>query len=934
MARNRNVNVVIKGDYDDSDIKRAMRELGKLGNVADDQHSRLGGLGKTAGVALVAGLAAAGAATIAFGKASVDAAQDAQVADARYAAVAKSMGYVDGAYAGATKRAGEYATSLSKQIGVEDESIKAVQAKILTFKAVGDTVNQAGGAFDRATKAAYDMAAAGFGTAEGNATQLGKALQDPIKGVASLAKSGVTFTQAEKDKMKALVESGQAAKAQEMILKAVETQTGGTAAATATSAAKMKVSFGELEEKVGASLLPVLSKLADVLGPLFEKLQEPLGKVADMVGGALGKAFEALAPVLPVLADALGKIAGVLGVALATAIEALVPIVTPLLQILGTLAEKIGPILAPILEKIGTLLGEVLAAVMPLIQPLTEVVMGILDAAAPILGVVVDALIILVRALAPVLAAVGQLIQPLGQLIMVLLKAIMPVIQPLLPVIEALATVLGDVLTRAVGLIMTALGFMIQGWAKLAPFILNNVTKPVVEAFLTMAENVVGAAADMLGWVPGLGDKLNEAKDSIAKFKTPAGNAIADAAKTIGTEGEKIGKNLVDQGVGMMTDPSQVQKVKNAGIGLGKDLGAGVKQGVDASAAALGLSTAALMNHAEQAARNAAQTHSPSVLFANIGKDLVSGLVKGVEDGGKEVRKNLQEAFTSWFSDTIDKLKDKLKEAKDAFKSFKDEVSAAITGGINFSDAAQEFDEQGKAVGKTFIQKLTEQASQAQAFAVKVKELIAAGLSKEALQNVLAAGVTAGTSIANELIAGGATAISTTNELVKSTQDAADSVGALAAEKWYGAGVKQAQKTYEGFRDNFGKDGEARKALMNVMDRLAADAARNVKINVDVVENVTRKVTTIMSNGTPQVQGATGGVVNVPTVALIGEAGPEAVIPLDRSPGNGPVGALGGGNTYSITVQAGVGDPRAIGQQIVEYIKKYEVANSPVFAAA
>jgi hypothetical protein len=41
-----------------------------------------------------------------------------------------------------------------------------------------------------------------------------------------------------------------------------------------------------------------------------------------------------------------------------------------------------------------------------------------------------------------------------------------------------------------------------------------------------------------------------------------------------------------------------------------------------------------------------------------------------------------------------------------------------------------------------------------------------------------------------------------------------------------------------------------------------------------------------------------------------------------------------GGNSYSITVQAGVGDPRMIGQQVVEYIKRFEQASGPVFAAA
>jgi len=72
---------------------------------------------------------------------------------------------------------------------------------------------------------------------------------------------------------------------------------------------------------------------------------------------------------------------------------------------------------------------------------------------------------------------------------------------------------------------------------------------------------------------------------------------------------------------------------------------------------------------------------------------------------------------------------------------------------------------------------------------------------------------------------------------------------------------------------------------------------------------------------------AEGGIVTRATNALIGEAGPEAIIPLDR------MGKMGG-NSYNITVQAGVGDPQVIGQQIVAYIKHYEKASGPVFAGA
>ena len=62
---------------------------------------------------------------------------------------------------------------------------------------------------------------------------------------------------------------------------------------------------------------------------------------------------------------------------------------------------------------------------------------------------------------------------------------------------------------------------------------------------------------------------------------------------------------------------------------------------------------------------------------------------------------------------------------------------------------------------------------------------------------------------------------------------------------------------------------------------------------------------------------AKGGIVTGPTAALIGEAGPEAVIPLNRS--NGMMG-----NTYNINVNATAADPAEVGRKIVDAIKRYE----------
>jgi hypothetical protein len=71
---------------------------------------------------------------------------------------------------------------------------------------------------------------------------------------------------------------------------------------------------------------------------------------------------------------------------------------------------------------------------------------------------------------------------------------------------------------------------------------------------------------------------------------------------------------------------------------------------------------------------------------------------------------------------------------------------------------------------------------------------------------------------------------------------------------------------------------------------------------------------------------ATGGIVTQPTLALIGEAGPEAVVPLNRA------GAFGG---ITINIEAGlVSTPDQVGQQIIEAIQRAQRRSGPAFAAA
>lgn len=98
--------------------------------------------------------------------------------------------------------------------------------------------------------------------------------------------------------------------------------------------------------------------------------------------------------------------------------------------------------------------------------------------------------------------------------------------------------------------------------------------------------------------------------------------------------------------------------------------------------------------------------------------------------------------------------------------------------------------------------------------------------------------------------------------------------------------------------------------------------------------NVSGGVATNFSTGTDyakMVPFATGGIVTGPTNALIGEAGPEAVIPLDKL---NTIMTGRGGNTsnsvYNITLNGANMTP----EDVVTAIKKYERQSGPVFAAA
>lgn len=252
------------------------------------QAEKVGKSASIAGAALKGGLAAVSFSSVSRGiRDAVEAAEEAEVSNARLEQVFRSMGDASGE---AATQAESYAEKLSLQIGVDDDVIKSTQAKLATFKAVSDETARQQGIFQRATDAAADLAATGFGAMDANAVKLGRALQDPVKGLSALTRAGVTFTAQEKENIKAMVASGDQLGAQKLILAAIEKQVGGVAKATATATGKQSVAFENIQEALGRKLMPAYEELTGAVVNLTASVDDNASAFAPLFDIATGVA--------------------------------------------------------------------------------------------------------------------------------------------------------------------------------------------------------------------------------------------------------------------------------------------------------------------------------------------------------------------------------------------------------------------------------------------------------------------------------------------------------------------------------------------------------------------------------------------------------------------------------------------------------------------
>ena len=357
---------------DITDFTKGIDQSQKQVTTMGDKISKFG---KAAGVALLA----AGAAAVAFGAKALLAGEAASTSNARIQQINESMGLFGNSTDAVTASLVNYANEVARSTGIDQNAIKATQAKLLTFKEIAITADEVNGNFQRATKAAIDLGAAGFGTAEENAVSLGKALNDPIKGIGALTRNGITFTASEKERIKVLVESNQVGEAQNMILAAIETQVGGTAEATANATDRIKVGFSQVTETIGMALLPAFEKVtAFLLEQVFPAFQAYVLPIVKQLSAFIQENF---APLLQNVFIPIVKALLQAWTTVANAVKNNEKELKPLLDLFKTVFQFVKVHLAPLLVNILGKALKVVAGIVGTLIGLFSNLVGIINSA-------------------------------------------------------------------------------------------------------------------------------------------------------------------------------------------------------------------------------------------------------------------------------------------------------------------------------------------------------------------------------------------------------------------------------------------------------------------------------------------------------------------------------------------------------------------------
>lgn len=521
------------------EVHKAIRSLRGLGDTAADigkgglrvAGSALADVAKIAAGVAVGGFAALTGAVTLGTKALAEQAK----IDAQTAAVLKSTG---GAARMTAADVGKLADKIKAYSGIDDDAVKAGENMLLTFTNIRNAAGKNNDVFNQSTKVLADMSVALGTDMKTQAIQLGKALQDPEKGITALTRAGVTFTDQQKKQIATLVEHGKTLDAQKIILAELNREFGGSAKAYGDSAAgamaKLSNAWGDFTKTLASAVLPIVASVAQALADMLNSpavqagaaaLSSMIGQVAGQIRTTIGPVIEQVAASITGLVPSMGQVSDVMGkigplvaeegakfLSLARSIaEAVVPAVS---MIIGKLVE-----FYPVAIQIGTTvldlatrvweggLNRAVGAAAKLIGSVIDVIAGLAKAivgnkdAMNVLAIAAD---LIGTAFGTVADFVGQALDFLGQF--------GDSIRSNKGAMDSLA-VIGKAIAGAFDLARQAIGFLIEAISTVIAKAAEAVNAVASIPGVKLGADIVGAGGNIAGsLIGGIGDIISPPK--------------------------------------------------------------------------------------------------------------------------------------------------------------------------------------------------------------------------------------------------------------------------------------------------------------------------------------------------------------------------------------------------------------------------------------
>lgn len=411
MAKTLKVDII--GDA--SSLNRALGSVTKSGSK----------FGSIMHGAVRAGAIAAGAAFAGLGiaaKIGFDEFNEGQRVAAQTQAVLKSTGGVANVTA---KQIDSLATSLMNKTGIDDEAIKSGANLLLTFRDIRNEAGKGNDIFSQATKTVQDMSVALGQDTKASAIQLGKALNDPIRGITALRRVGVSFNDAQTKTITKLVESGKTMEAQKVILAELKKEFGGSAVAAGKTLSGqlniLKETFKNTAGEVIGRFVPVLVQITKAVLPVLLKgldyavqgiefLADAISQVVQGIGfGAFGKRTE----------DDLGRVGQAaigVGQVLKRIWEFIKANIVPIILRLKDIAietfkrfKKVVEDNRPALERIGQRIGSLAKFLVSVLLPVIKVVFQ--EVLPRVLGIAIKVIDKVTAAIVGIVGAVKDVVK-------------------------------------------------------------------------------------------------------------------------------------------------------------------------------------------------------------------------------------------------------------------------------------------------------------------------------------------------------------------------------------------------------------------------------------------------------------------------------------------------------------------------------------------